>query len=126
MAKGIKESVDIETSITDKLQSVVGDKFNVDQLLEQVALGAKSEDKAISEIAKVYGFKKSRQKKVEAPVEPVIQPGAVAEEIKENVAEIPAKAEVTFISFFKFFIYYEIHTSFSSFSFSFKLFIKFN
>lgn len=95
IAQGIKESVDIETSITDKLQSVVGDKFNVDQLLEQVALGAKSEDKAISEIAKAYGFKKSRQKKVATPVEPVIQSGAVAEEVKENVAEVPAKAVVT-------------------------------
>lgn len=95
LAESIDKSSDIELAIANKLQSVIGDKFNVDQLLEEVALGSKTQDKAVSEIAKVYGFKKSRQKKVETPIEPTIQPGAVAEEVKKNVAEIPAKADIT-------------------------------
>ena len=94
LAEGIDKSSDIELTIANKLQSVIGDKFDVDKLLEEVALGSKTEDKAISEIAKAYGFKKPRQKKVEAPIEPVIQPGAVAEEVKENTTETPVKVDV--------------------------------
>ena len=63
VAQGIKNSVDIEMAIAEKLQSAIGDRFNVDDLLDDVALGGKSEKVVVDKIAEVYGFKKSSKKK---------------------------------------------------------------
>ena len=76
--------------VEETKKQVVEEKKKTEEAKKQVSETQKktSEDKKATDTAKKKNSKNT------VPVEPEIKPGAVAQEVKENVAETPAEAEV--------------------------------